>query len=246
MKRLISASVVRAEFAAGAKSILATRPECIVTPEARTTADQLGLVLIEDAAKCAAVSGAGAAGAAPAAASPGAVSESELAAIRAAILARLPKGSVPESVIDQLVRKTASEQCGGAPAGDASTDAYEAQKIARGIKLVKGASVRLGIFDGAGRENQVGLADVVTAADDGSSMAAGFMAWEKCFFLWTLNYDEVDYVIEGELHIRCEGQTVVGKAGDVIFIPKASSIEFGTPSKVRFFYVAYPANWSEL
>ncbi len=33
--------------------------------------------------------------------------------------------------------------------------------------------------------------------DDGSSMAAGFMQWENAFFPWTLNYDEIDMVLEG-------------------------------------------------
>ena len=50
-------------------------------------------------------------------------------------------------------------------------------------------------------------------------------------------------MLEGELHIRCQGQTTVGKPGDVLFIPKGSAIEFGTPSAVRFFYVTYPADW---
>ena len=81
---------------------------------------------------------------------------------------------------------------------------------------------------------------------DGSSMAAGFMQWENAFFPWTLNYDEVDMVLEGELHVRHEGETMVAKAGDVMFIPKGSSIEFGTPSTVRFLYVAWPANWQSL
>ena len=39
---------------------------------------------------------------------------------------------------------------------------------------------------------------------------------------------------------------MVAKAGDVMFIPKGSSIEFGTPSTVRFLYVAWPANWQSL
>ena len=39
---------------------------------------------------------------------------------------------------------------------------------------------------------------------------------------------------------------VGAKAGDVMFIPKGSSIEFGTPSTVRFLYVAWPANWQSL
>ncbi len=70
-------------------------------------------------------------------------------------------------------------------------------------------------------------------------MAAGFMQWENAFFPWTLNYDEIDMVLEGELHVRHQGETLVAKAGDVMFIPKGSSIEFGTPSTVRFLYVAW-------
>ncbi len=108
-----------------------------------------------------------------------------------------------------------------------------------GIKVIDGSSVKFGRFDGA-EPHCVGLTDLVTG-DDGSSMAAGFMQWENAFFPWTLNYDEIDMVLEGELHVRHEGETMIAKAGDVMFIPKGSSIEFGTTSSVKFLYVAWPA-----
>ena len=53
-------------------------------------------------------------------------------------------------------------------------------------------------------------------------------------------------VLEGELHVRHAGETMIAKAGDVMFIPKGSSIEFGTTSSVKFLYVAWPANWQSL
>jgi len=90
----------------------------------------------------------------------------------------------------------------------------------------------------------VRLKDVITSAD-GSTMAAGYMALEQGEFPWTLTYDEVDIVLEGELVIRRDGKAVAGRAGDVIFIPKGSSITFGTPSHARFVYVAFPVNWNE-
>ena len=243
MKRLVTAGVVRAEHAAGKKSISVTRGDCIVTPEARSVAEQLGVAIVIEtdgelkaAPQCALAS------------SPQKpVSNDDMARIRSAVLAQLPKGAVNADVVEQLVRKIAAEQTGVKPVAEPAAPPsamYDAERIAGGIKRISGTSVRLGRFDGAGEDKQVGIADVVTA-DDGSAIAAGFMKWEKCFFPWTLNYDEVDYVIDGELHIRCEGQCVVGKPGDVIFIPKGSSIEFGTPSRVHFLYVAYPANWSE-
>lgn len=44
-------------------------------------------------------------------------------------------------------------------------------------------------------------------------MAAGFMQWENAFFPWTLNYDEIDMVLEGELHVRHQGKRWSPKRG---------------------------------
>ena len=114
------------------------------------------------------------------------------------------------------------------------------------LKMVFGDGVVLDPF-GEGLATpgtNVRLKDVITSAD-GSSMATGFMSLEKGEFPWTLTYDEVDIVIEGELVITRGSTAVHAKPGDVIFIPKGSSITFGTPDKVRFVYVAFPANWNE-
>lgn len=92
-------------------------------------------------------------------------------------------------------------------------------------------------------EMDVRLSDVVTAAD-GLPMAAGMMSLRQGSFPWTLDYDEVEYVIEGELHITTADKKVIGRPGDVIAVPRGSSITFGTPSWARFLYVTYPADWS--
>jgi len=115
------------------------------------------------------------------------------------------------------------------------------------LKVVRGGGVALESF-GEGLATpgtNVRLKDVVTA-DDKSPMATGYMTLDKGEFPWTLTYDEVDVVLEGELVITRGIDQVRGLAGDVIFIPKGSSITFGTPSHTRFVYVAFPVNWSEL
>jgi ethanolamine utilization protein EutQ len=114
------------------------------------------------------------------------------------------------------------------------------------LKMIFGGGVIMAPFgEGlAAPGTNVRLKDVVTSAD-GSSMAAGYMALDRGEFPWTLTYDEVDIVLEGELVITRGSVAVHGKPGDVIFIPKGSSITFGTPSQVRFIYVAFPANWNE-
>jgi ethanolamine utilization protein EutQ len=114
------------------------------------------------------------------------------------------------------------------------------------LKMVFGGGVILDPF-GEGLATpgaNVRLKDVVTSAD-GSSMAAGYMALDKGEFPWTLTYDEVDIILEGELVITRGDISAHGHPGDVIFIPRGSSITFGTPDKVRFIYVAFPANWNE-
>lgn len=115
------------------------------------------------------------------------------------------------------------------------------------LKLVLGGSVILDPF-GEGLATpgtNVRLKDVVTSLD-GSTMATGYMTLEQGVFPWKLSYDEIDIVIDGELIITRDNVAVHGKPGDIIFIPKGSSITFSTPSKVRFVYVAFPANWNEL
>ena len=226
MKTLISAQTVREAHARG-QACLPAGGAVLITPEARSLADQLGVRL--DQESCVS----------------GEKDNPQMAAIRSAVLSRLPAdvASKPE-LVEQIINKVCAAQKNTAVELVSSGLAVcpEPASSSTGIKLVKGADVHLGVFPGAGADKQVGIADVITAAD-GAPIAAGFMAWSQCFFPWTLDYDEIDLVLEGELHIRCKGQTYIGKSGDVLYIPKGSAIEFGTTSAVRFFYVTYPANW---
>jgi ethanolamine utilization protein EutQ len=90
----------------------------------------------------------------------------------------------------------------------------------------------------------VWLKDVVVTQDR-SPMGAGYMSLDKGEMQWTLTYDEIDIVLEGELVITRGTEQVRGKTGDVIYIPKGSSITFGTPNWTRFVYVVFPVNWNE-
>lgn len=92
-------------------------------------------------------------------------------------------------------------------------------------------------------EMDVRVRDVLGSAQ-GLPMAAGVLSLREGSFPWDLDYDEVEYVIEGELHITTADQRVVGRPGDVIAVPRGSSITFGTPSWTRFLYVTYPADWA--
>jgi ethanolamine utilization protein EutQ len=91
-------------------------------------------------------------------------------------------------------------------------------------------------------EMDVRATDVVTA-EHGLPMSAGVMSLREGSFDWTLDYDEIQYVLEGELHITRGRERAVGVAGDVIAVPRGSTITFSTPAWAKFMYVTYPADW---
>jgi ethanolamine utilization protein EutQ len=99
-------------------------------------------------------------------------------------------------------------------------------------------------FEGPEENMVVQVADVVTT-EHGATIGAGFLTLTRGCFPWTLTYDEVEYVIEGELHLGTDDGVVVGRPGDVLYVPKGSRITFGTPSWARLLYVTYPADWAE-
>ena len=148
--------------------------------------------------------------------------------------------NIDEKVIEEIVKKVLLEHV-------SAKKCCELEKciVPSGIVGIKGDSVKCESFDTGKPGDRVYLKDILTF-EENSNLACGFMEMEGSEFDWTLNYDEVDYVIEGTLVIKTEGREITGNAGDVIMIPKGSSISFSAPGYVKFFYVTYPANWSEM
>ncbi|EGY4445315.1 DUF861 domain-containing protein [Listeria monocytogenes] len=84
--------------------------------------------------------------------------------------------------------------------------------------------------------------DLVTL-EESQRLGFGLMEMKDTTFDWFLDYDEVDYVIEGRLDVVIDGRTVSAGPGEIIFIPKGSSIKFSVTGEARFIYVTYPADW---
>lgn len=104
--------------------------------------------------------------------------------------------------------------------------------------------IKIGAFEKAPAGQNIKMTDVITARE--ANLAAGFMIFEKSNLPWHLTYDEIDYVIEGEFELRINNKVHKCKPGDVLSIPKDSSVVFGSPSYAKVFYVTYPANWEEI
>lgn len=80
--------------------------------------------------------------------------------------------------------------------------------------------------------------------EESPRLGCGLMEMDHTTFDWHLTYDEIDYVIEGELTIIINGEKITAGPGEIILIPKDSKIQFSVPEKARFLYVTYPADWA--
>ena len=90
--------------------------------------------------------------------------------------------------------------------------------------------------------DQVWTRDLFTLQES-PRLGCGLMVMKNTTFPWTLNYDEIDYVIEGHLDIHMDGHIISAGPGEIILIPKGSSIKFSAPESARFLYFVYPADW---
>lgn len=99
-------------------------------------------------------------------------------------------------------------------------------------------------MDTGNPSDRVWTRDLLTL-EESPRLGCGLMVMERTTFPWTLNYDEMDYVIEGRLDILVGDQKVSAGPGEVIYIPKGTSIRFSVQDKARFLYFVYPANWQD-
>ena len=132
--------------------------------------------------------------------------------------------------LEQLIRKILLEELGQPSHG------------VRSVCLPTVTVTEADRLDTGRHTDQVYTHDLFTL-EQSPRLGIGLMVMERTTFPWTLNYDEVDYVIEGRLNILIGGETVSAGPGELILIPKGSSIQFSVPDKARFLYVTYPADW---
>ncbi len=135
--------------------------------------------------------------------------------------------------LEQLVREILLEKLGGASG------------MGHGVRKVAVPALRTTQTD---RMDTGNPADRVYTHDlfplqQAPRLGAGLMEMEDTTFPWTLNYDEMDYVIEGELSIFVGGEKITAGPGEVVYIPKGSSIQFSVSGRARFLYFVYPADW---
>ena len=135
--------------------------------------------------------------------------------------------------LEALVRQVLLEKLGGAAAHGVRAAAVPAISVTEADRMDTG---RPG--------DRVYTHDLFTLSES-PRLGAGIMEMVDTTFPWTLNYDEMDYVVEGRLDVLIGGDKVSAGPGEVLYIPKGSSIQFSVKGRARFLYFVYPADWQQ-
>ena len=149
------------------------------------------------------------------------------------------------NISEQLIKEIVAKVCENMKNEDSMP--FERNVLSNGMMSIKTATVECEPFPfdiGPTAQDKTFALDVLTL-EESPRLGAGVMELrEGTEFPWTLNYDEVEYIIDGTMVLKSEAGDVTAHAGDMTFIPKGTSIHFSTPDHVRFIYVTYPADWA--
>jgi len=145
---------------------------------------------------------------------------------------------VTAELLREIIREVLEETCGNTPAAETP---IEKQVDPSGVLCVKAAAVKCTPYD-VGVPAKVALCDLVTLRES-PRMGCGILEIDHSAYPWALTYDEFYYVVDGILEVIVEGRHITGKSGDVLHIPKSTSIHFSSPETCRAVYFTYPADW---
>lgn len=117
---------------------------------------------------------------------------------------------------------------------------YLSEKDVSGVKFIRGSSVTWEALD-TGNPSDAGKVYYreLMNQDDGSPMNAGFITIEQTDFAWDVVIHEIYYIIEGTLQVTINGKSYLAQAGDSVYFPKGARAAFGSPDKMKAFYVTY-------
>lgn len=148
--------------------------------------------------------------------------------------------NLSKEAIRALVREVLTEQL--LSSGDCTKQVDPSGVLA--IKLPQLDVSEEDRLDTGNPAHKVYCKDLVTL-DESPRLGCGLMVMEDTTFDWLLDYDEIDYIIEGQLDVIVDGRVISAGPGEIILIPKSSKIQFSVKGKARFVYVTYPADWQQ-
>ena len=77
-----------------------------------------------------------------------------------------------------------------------------------------------------------------------SRLGAGIGVFQECAMEWTVTYDEVLFILEGEFRLQTKDGIFHAGPGDTLWIPEGTWVIYHATSPVTFFYAVSPPDRS--
>ncbi len=88
------------------------------------------------------------------------------------------------------------------------------------------------------------IARVINGANS-THLGAGIEILENVSIEWTVTYDEVLFIHEGEMTIVTGAERWHCKPGDIIWLPKGTTLSYdASKGRCAYFYALYPVDWA--
>jgi ethanolamine utilization protein EutQ len=79
---------------------------------------------------------------------------------------------------------------------------------------------------------------------DGTRLGTGFARMKNAHIPWTIQYDEVLILLEGELHVHTRAKIHKLSVHDSLWLPAGTELVYEADSALVA-YAIYPSNWHE-
>ncbi|MEP5155469.1 ethanolamine utilization protein EutQ [Planktotalea sp.] len=80
--------------------------------------------------------------------------------------------------------------------------------------------------------------------DDGSKLGAGFGRLKNASFDWTVQYDEIILVLEGQVTVQTDTGPLSANRYYTIWLPAGTKVTYQAEDAL-IFYAIQPADWAE-
>ncbi|MHC1728960.1 MAG: cupin domain-containing protein [Syntrophobacteraceae bacterium] len=150
------------------------------------------------------------------------------------------RGRIPTGVDSTQVERLVREVVAARMAAPARSDSKSSSTRGSGIVFIDSTRLLAENTSTAGIKDKAILADAFGHLGE-CKLAAGYLVWEKASMERVVEAPEVCVVIEGELHLTAGGETLIGKPGDMLYLPQGAKVIYSTPSRVKLACVGHQA-----
>lgn len=83
-------------------------------------------------------------------------------------------------------------------------------------------------------------------AEDSQSISGDVIVFNDTTLDYTMPYDDLIYVLEGELQLKTSAGDIIGSPGDILWVPTGETLTFVATGRTVIFCATYPVNWEDL